>query len=170
MKPWPAYLIAFPALLGCGARPSLELGSGAPSEPTSTSSSSSSSGSVPTLAVIGNDCAPDDGRAIRLMVTGSQSCPASEAPGVEAYIWGTDLAGLHAGDTLTVGVSIDANTTAWRVVTPGDQIQANGGTITFTSFVAEAAATGTFALDFTDGTSQRGAFTATWCPTGITCG
>jgi len=171
-------------LAGCGARGALVIGGGEAGS-TGAGGSSGAGGSPGTGGAggggpapngwIGATCAPADGPAIALHVDGHGTCTPSPTllSGVWFYLWGPDLTGLQSGAVFTISPDTNAPGQGVRVVVMGTQSVATtvvGGTVTFTSVVQNASATGTFDVTLMDGTAAQGSFDAVWCPGGATCG
>jgi hypothetical protein len=169
--------LALSVPVGCGARNSLEAASGSATASSTSSSSSTpgsssgggAGGSTPDSARIQNDCSPNDGPAILIIVDGSPACPSTIGSGVTIYVFDSDLVTLQAGTTLTVGSAPNAMTQAGRVAN-GQPMTAISGTVTVSAFEKQQSAAGTYDLAFSDGSTAHGAFTAVWCPGTPTCG
>jgi hypothetical protein len=164
---------------GCGARDGLHVGSGqggssGASSTTATSSSSSSSASsgspVTHHGFMRNDCAPNDAPGLGFPIYDAPSCSAAGTTGIYVFVTGVDPAGLMPGVTLNVSGDLNAPVQAQHVVPGGVPAPATSGTITFTSFVKDESAAGTYNISFTDGTTEQSSFTVVWCPGVATCG
>lgn len=186
--------IAILALAGCGARSALDATSGSGGAPGTGSASAAggasgigaASGTGPVTGSTGTGilgssvahllptCAPADGQAVELDIDGTSTCAGSgeQRPGLQFFIWGPDLAGLHDGVTLDVsGDVVRGYTTAGRLTTPGQMlVPATSGTIVFTTFVPHEGATGTYDITLVDGSTAQGSFRANACPGYSLCG
>jgi hypothetical protein len=154
--------IAVLALAGCGARDALSVTSGS----GGTGGASGAGGA--SAAQLMPECAPDDGAAVQIDIDDTPSCPGSgeQRPGLQLFIWGPDLEGLHDGVTLQVsGDTIYGYTTAGRLTAPNAPlVAATSGSVVFTTFAVHQGATGTYDITLVDGTTAQGSFTANACP------
>jgi hypothetical protein len=156
------------ALVGCGARVVLD-GAGSTGD-------AGAGGSPVETAVFAASCAPTDGPAILLTITPGVECSAPEAStgGLQILISGAALGELQAGATLTIGSSPTAPVQGAEIIetTAGGKtvLTVAEGSVVLTSFVAMAAATGSYQVTFVDGSTAQGGFSAVWCPGPSTCG
>jgi hypothetical protein len=147
------------ALAGCGARNTLEIGSGA---------SGDAGAPTPRLAHM-KPCMIGSIPALMLTV-GTPTCAPVHVglpPVFSFFISGADLAGLSPGSMLTVVNETDAGTqgnlyvgmteTEWLLI---------GGTLDFTTLVQGVSATGSFDVTWAI-ESMSGTFTADECPADV---
>jgi hypothetical protein len=163
--------IAMLALAGCGARAELDVVSGS----GGTSATGGASGTLGgSAAHLSTKCAPADGPALQLDIDNTSTCPwpDEQRPGLQFFIWGPDLAGLHDGVTLHVsGDLIHGYTTAGRLTAPGAPlVAATSGSIVFTTFVPNQGAMGTYDITLVDGSTAQGSFSANACLGYSLCG
>jgi hypothetical protein len=173
--------IAVLVLVGCGARGALDVTSGSGGASGVGGASGTGLTSSTGTSTLGNSaahllpaCAPADGPMLQLDIDDTSTCPGSgeQRPGLQFFIWGPDLGGLHDGVTLQVsGDVIHGYTTAGRLTAPNlPLVFAKSGSLVFTTFVPHQSATGTYDITLVDGSTTQGSFTANACPGYSLCG
>jgi hypothetical protein len=173
------FLVAMP-LAACGARDGLGVASNGPAgssgrvqtggstSSSAASSTSSSGGLLHHLAWMRADCGPADGVGVGFHIDDTTGCDAGTNAGIYVFVGGM----IQTAVPLSVSSDPNAPVQAQRIMAGAGPSAAVGvsGTITFTTFVMGASATGSYDITFSDATTEQGDFTASFCPGIATCG
>jgi hypothetical protein len=128
-------------------------------------------------ATIWADCGPADGAALRLSVAQIDgecavdgSNPRNAHP-LTFYFWSDLPSGSSLPHTLDIGTEYSVGGSASYSPTPsGPTFEAVSGSVTFTSYVEETSAAGTWTVTLPDETVLYGTFDAAWCEKTLLCG
>jgi hypothetical protein len=117
-----------------------------------------------TNHIIADDCAPNDGPALRLLLTGDSIGAQCHADGlgesVELRIYTRNIT---APETIVFDTSNFVGNGSHCLGGAAPCLLSETGEIHFETFETDASATGTFLLRFQDDTTLQGRFDATWC-------
>lgn len=170
---WVAATLTLLACGACGARVTVD---GAIGTGTGTGTGTGGAGGGSTAveqARIDRGCAPTDGPAIVLTLDTAPDCADPVGPGLQITISAPVLAGLHAGETLTVNSDGNAPVQGVRVTQVGQGssvLLVSQGSVVLTTIVVDQSMTGSYEVTFADGTNAHGSFSAVWCLGQSTCG
>jgi hypothetical protein len=118
-------------------------------------------------ATIRNTCAPWDGPAIGILLSGTAGCKVTETPYIQISLW-KNLP-PKAGKTYQFDIS-NSNGQASRCMKPGKCEAAVSGTVSFEIYDEGKRAKGRYELHFKDSLTETGSFDADWCQERGFCG
>ena len=118
-------------------------------------------------ATVVQTCAPWDGPALAVVLSGAAGCAPMKVPYLQISLW-RDLP-PKAGKTLSFNIG-NSNGQASRCLKPNECEAATSGSVVFDIVDEGKEAKGRYELHFKDGSIEAGSFEAEWCENRALCG